>query len=269
MSGFPADWLDLREPHDFAARDPDLLDRLAAWAQERGRLRVVDLGSGTGSNLRATAATLGVPQDWTLIEHDTALIEAGRRRLEGVDRIAWRYREADLAAPAAAWLPEDVELVTASALIDLVSAAWLERLVAAVAARGAALHVVLTYDGRWRWRPGDIFDADALRLFNAHQRADKGLGPALGGEAAGRLETLLTPLAGTVHTGRSDWRLEPEDRAIQTALLAGYAEAALAKAPEEAEEIRGWQAQRQRQIERGRSRHIVGHHDLLYLPHPD
>ena len=49
MSGFASDWLALREPYDHAARAQPLLAALAAWAAPRGRLAIVDLGSGTGS----------------------------------------------------------------------------------------------------------------------------------------------------------------------------------------------------------------------------
>ncbi|MGD8498218.1 MAG: class I SAM-dependent methyltransferase, partial [Chromatiales bacterium] len=58
MSGFSPDWLALREPLDARARSAALVDRLRAQAP-RGPRRILDLGSGTGSNLRYLAPRLG------------------------------------------------------------------------------------------------------------------------------------------------------------------------------------------------------------------
>jgi hypothetical protein len=267
MSGFASDWLAMREPYDHAARAPALLTALAAWAAKRGELAIVDLGSGTGSNLRGTAAHLPIRQSWTLIEYDSRLIAAGSPALAslGTDVTA-RYQEVDLSADLEAAIPAGTDLVTAAAFADLVSAAWLDRLVATSLARGAAIYIVLTYDGGWRWRPGDIFDAEVKRLFDAHQVTDKGFGPALGPAAARELEARLADRGGQLLVESSDWQLGYEDRAIQSALLEGYARAALELAPGQAGEIDDWVAQRQKHIEAGRSMHRVGHRDILWLP---
>ena len=44
MTGFSADWLSLREPADHRARNAELLETLAAWADQRDSLTVLDLG---------------------------------------------------------------------------------------------------------------------------------------------------------------------------------------------------------------------------------
>lgn len=267
MSGFATGWLELREPYDHAARAPDLLDRLAAWAAGRPRLGIVDLGSGTGSNLRAVAPALPCPQGWTLAEHDPALIAAGTPGLATLPgHVTAAYAKVDLARNLAAAIAEGTELVTASAFLDLVSAAWLDELVVLARERGTALYLVLTCDGGLRWRPGDIFDGEVKRLFDAHQRTDKGFGAALGPTAVAALEARLAPAAGELLVARSDWRLGYGDQTIQKVLLDGYAQAATEIAPGQAAEIADWRDQRARQIEAGRSEHRVGHQDLLWLP---
>ena len=271
MSGFASDWLALREAHDHAARARSLLEALAAWAALRGSLTIVDLGSGTGSNLRGTSSHLAVPQAWTLVEYDPRLIVAGTPGLADLaPGITARYLELDLARDLEAAIPEGTDLVTAAAFADLVSAAWLDRLVAVVSARRAALYMALTYDGGWRWRPGDVFDAEVKARFDAHQATDKGFGPALGPAATRALEERLAPLGGRLLVESSDWQLGYEDQAIQAALLDGYAAAARELAPDQvpdqADEIDGWASQRRRHIAAGRSLHRVGHRDLLWLP---
>ncbi len=267
MSGFASDWLALREPYDHAARAEGLLDALAAWAAGKERLAVVDLGSGTGSNLRGTHRALPVPQHWTLVEHDRQLIAAGTPALDRLPpRISAGYRSVDLSRDLEAAIPEATDLVTAAAFIDLVSAAWLDRLVAIARARDAALYIVLTYDGGWRWRPGDVFDAEIKRLFDAHQATDKGFGPALGPTAATVLHDRLAVLSGRLLLQPSDWQLGYADQALQSALLDGYAAAARELAADQADEIDDWATQRRRHITAGRSVHRVGHQDLLWLP---
>ena len=81
MSGFSPEWLALREPADHRARDGLLSMALADRLQSKPIVRVVDLGCGSGSNIRATYATLGREQHWTLVDYDARLLAAARATL--------------------------------------------------------------------------------------------------------------------------------------------------------------------------------------------
>ncbi|MDX1655553.1 MAG: methyltransferase type 12, partial [Candidatus Competibacteraceae bacterium] len=76
MSGFGEDWLTLREPADHRARSVELDRQLLGWRRGQGALGVMDLGSGTGSNLRHLAPRLEGVQHWRLVDHDSRLLEA-------------------------------------------------------------------------------------------------------------------------------------------------------------------------------------------------
>ena len=58
METFDADWLALREPIDHRSRAESLLAPLCETWRARGWSRVLDLGSGAGSNLRYLASRL-------------------------------------------------------------------------------------------------------------------------------------------------------------------------------------------------------------------
>lgn len=262
---FSAEWLALRADADAAACSPALADRLAAWARSKASVRIVDLGAGTGAHLRRTAPRLRVRQRWDLVERDPALIAAGGVRLARAP-VAWRYVALDLARDLDELGSLEPDLITASALLDLVSAAWLERLAELRRRTGAALYVVLTIDGRLQWRPDDPADAACHALVERHQRTDKGFGPALGPEATAALQRLLTPEPGELRLARSDWRLDADASTLQAELLRGYRAAAAAMAPEQAGEIDAWAERRARWIADGRSTLLVGHQDLLFLP---
>jgi hypothetical protein len=154
-------------------------------------------------------------------------------------------------------------LVTAAALLDLVSMPWLETLAARCEAARAAVCFALTYDGRTVCTPDEPEDAMALDLFNRHQRLDKGFGPALGPTAAGAAEQVLAKYGFRVLTEHSDWEIGPQHTAMQHALLDGWLSAALAIAPEQTAALTAWHRRRRTHVDGGRSRLVVGHVDLV------
>jgi len=263
---FDASWLDLREPVDHRSRSAELLAPLRAWWDRASGHEVLDLGCGTGSNLRYLAPHLPDAVRWTLIDHDAALLSrltapAGASTLRAIRRnlATWDFAEVGGA-----------QLVTASALLDLVSARWLVAFVnACVGARAAALFA-LTYDGRIEWSDTDGDDLLVRDAVNAHQRRDKGFGPALGPTASAVVERLFRARGYDVRVRPSDWVLGPADAALADALIEGWARAAVEQRPEHAERVRAWAARRVAEHAAVSTKLDlrVGHQDLLALP-PD
>ena len=261
MSGFSADWLALREPYDARARCSRLERALAAWAAARPRLEVADLGSGTGANLRRLAPLLPPGQRWRLIEHDPRLIAAGEAMPPPT--VARRYLRADLAEDLDRLLAAPLDLVTASALLDLVSASWLDRLADLIATRRAAALFVLSWDGRIALDPPHADDAVIAGLVRRHQRTDKGFGPAFGPDAVPRLAARLKEAGGRLETGRSDWVYGPAAGPLHRALVDGWAAAAREIEPAAATRVQAWRRDR---LDAPPARGLVGHQDLLWLP---
>lgn len=219
---FAADWLALRAPADAAARDPLLLAAAAAHLAEVPEPLAVDLGAGSG----ATVAAFGtdVPGlHWRLVDHDPALLALASSRFgTAVEPVC-----ADLADVAALPLT-GARLVTASALLDLMTAAWVEALADRLAAAGVGVYAALSYDGAMAWDPALADDARVCTAFNRHQRGDKGLGPALGPDAVPVLERLLAARGFEVRTAPSRWRLGPSEARLHEELVSGIAAAAAA-----------------------------------------
>ncbi|MFO1423198.1 MAG: class I SAM-dependent methyltransferase [Candidatus Competibacteraceae bacterium] len=268
MSGFSADWLALREPVDAAARNPELTGRLQDWRWRRGPLTVLDLGSGAGANLRFLAPLLGGEQHWRLVDHDPVLLARGEEQCgawaaKREINLTLNWRRLNLVLDWERLDFRGMDLVTASALLDLVSADWLERLAQRCRDARAAVFVVLSYDGSIAWEPALAGDEVVGEQVNRHQRTDKGFGPALGPDATGALTVRLRELGYEVMTRPSPWRLGPEQRGMQTALLEGWVNAARQIAPEAEDDWADWLARRRRWIEQGASRLRVGHEDLF------
>jgi SAM-dependent methyltransferase len=280
---FSADWLALREPFDHAARSVVLAKRLADRLPKRPRL--VDLGGGTGSLFRFLAPIIGRGQDWLLVDADAALLDDAFGRTA-----AWARRRGYAAtAPGdellistpfglwrigvlvSSWPDVDgraapghddwaVDAVVCSALLDLVSAAWLERLCDTLT---VPLFACLTVDGRDVWRPHHPFDALVRSAFRRDMCRDKGFGSALGTGASAIALRALAARGFLVASAPSDWRIPPGALRMQRALIDGTADVARSV---HGTAVTAWQEARLRQALRGRLAITIGHRDILALP---
>jgi len=266
MSGFSAEWLALREPYDARARNRDVLTAVTAAATAAGdTVAVVDLACGTGSTMRAIAPRLPARQDWRLVDNDLSLL-ARAAAGKAIPGIAVTRIPVDLTRDLEAALDGPVNLVTASALLDLVSANWLDRLVIEVAARHLRFYAALNYDGHVTFDPVDPLDAAVIAAVNLHQQTDKGFGPALGPRAAAAAIARFQAAGYAVVHGRSDWRLAPRDHDIQRDMLAEWAGAAREMGAVSLPDAAGWLTRRRDLLAAGRSTIRVGHVDVFARP---
>jgi Methyltransferase domain len=260
------DWLALREPADAAARSAALTRWIASRIERHMPVRIVDLGAGTGSNVRFLASRLPRPQHWLLVDRDAALLaEArGRTSMAGVVETC----ETNLGAvESLREICAGRHLVTASALLDLVSESWLDALAGQCRVAGAAALFALTYDGRSECRPAEPEDHSVRALMNRHQkRSDHGFGAAAGPDAVVFAERAFRAAGYDVQRERSDWILDPDARDLQHQLIEGWAGAAGEVAPDQSETITNWMTRRLAHVEAGRSRIVVGHQDLIAWP---
>jgi hypothetical protein len=290
VSRFSAEWLALREAADHAARSVAVTRAVVDALPRDTTLRVLDLAAGTGSNFRyltnhvvelgtgprvrtgpthgsasTTTSAITAPYvgadpcacpNWLLVDHDAALI-AQVPTTPGV-----RTRCMDLATLGDREIFDGRALVTASALLDLVSEAWLRALAARCADGGAVVLFALSYDGRISCSPEDPADRAIAALVNEHQRIDKGFGPALGPGATDCAERCFAAFGYRLQRARSDWALPPESRELQQQLIGGWAQAATEIAPSQTATIDGWRSRRLAHVAANRSHVTVGHEDL-------
>ena len=168
-----SEWLDLREPADAAARAHDLVGHLRRHLPATGRRLIHDLACGTGAMGRWLAPLLPGPQRWVLHDRDPDLLEAAAVDLPvaSADRapVAVETRLADITE-----LDTDdlagATLITASALLDLMTEDELAGLVGVCAEVGCPVLLTLSVTGRVRLAPADPLDASVAAAFDAHQR---------------------------------------------------------------------------------------------------
>ncbi len=262
-------WLALREPADAAARSPELVEHLRQVLPSTGRHVIHDLGCGTGAMGRWLAPRLPGPQHWVLHERDLDLLELAASESPGpaADRatVTVEARRSDLSRLH----PGDVgdaNLITASALLDMLTEEELVGLVGVCAGAGCPVLLTLSVVGRVRLTPAEPLDGRVAAAFDAHQCrvTPRGclLGPgavALAAEGFGRLgaEVLIRP---------SPWRLGASQAYLATEWLAGWVGAASEQQVELAADIDAYTRRRLTQAKAGELAVTVDHADLLVLP---
>ena len=258
MSGFDPAWLKLRESYDHAVRDADLTK---AFVEALGPSpRLIDLGCGTGSNLRYLAPHLPADQSWTCIDYDPLLLNVLQTEKPGGVEVG--TVRLDLAKNLDQVPIEPGLGVTSTALLDLTSTVWLDQL--AECCRNCPVLMTLAVDGVLDFRPDDPLDQQVSIAFWRHQATDKGFGPAAGPYAVSHLERRFCELGHDVRIGKSDWVFSYQDSAILDPLLRGIAGAAMEIEP--SLPVQAWLDRRLADVEKGRLAMKVGHDDLLALP---
>jgi len=265
VTGFSSDWLALRESYDARARNPAVLEAVVTSLKRYRSIRIVDLACGTGAMLRALAPRFPAQQNWWLADNDLSLLARATATTRPVG-VTVTAVPLDLNRDLEAVLDGPVDLITASALLDLVSATWLERLAVEIAARSIPLYAALSYDGRIELSPTDPFDAAIVAAVNVHQRTDKGFGPALGPTAASVAIARFESLGYSVIHGASDWVIGLDNRDIQMEIFAGWASAVRELGDLSLADTAGWLTRRRDAVAAGRSSLRVGHVDVFARP---
>lgn len=269
---FPEAWLQAREAADHRARSVELTQRLEQWAGETfksngpGPVRIVDIGTGRGSNAAYLAPALSLPQSWVLVDQDEGLLAETSRRARQLDVPFETLQRRLMPEDFHGFLSHGTGVVTASALIDLVSEPWLAALVAEVALKQAAILVVLSYTGRFELSPAHEDDSLLRELVNQHQHSDKGTGAALGPDAAAVLADKLIRAGYEVQVVDTPWQLNSKDSGLATMLMAGWVSAAIQGSPGSGDRLNAWFAARKQQLAASQLKITVSHQDVLGLP---
>lgn len=267
MTGFSADWLTLREPMDHVSINHLTRRACVDWCRRFEPVRIVDLGCGTGSNFRSLSPDLAQPQSWTLVDHDAGLLELAELRsaqlIQATSGASVQVRIGDFASGDIAGLISECDLVTASALFDLVSAPVIETMVQQIVTTGAAFYTTLTYDGIASWQPEHRADQAMREAFNKHQATDKGFGPAAGADATNVLAAAFEMAGYKTARGKSAWILDSGSFELRQETDRGWAAAVREIGDVADDDIGSW-------LEFRRSRSdgvsIVGHEDLFAAP---
>ncbi|KUO14393.1 class I SAM-dependent methyltransferase [Streptomyces dysideae] len=267
---YAPEWLELREGADAAARAHELLDplriRLANLPGKAG-LVIHDLGCGTGSMGRWLAPRLDGAQHWILHDRDPYLLHfaavASPRTGADGSGVSVETRRGDVARLTPDALA-GASLVTASALLDVLTREEIETLADACTGAGCPALLTLSVAGRVELTPSDPLDEEIADAFNAHQRRTGLLGP----DAITVAAEAFSEHGATVRVHPSPWQLGPAETALTAQWLRGWVGAAVEQRPELREPADRYLRERLEACQAGELRVVVHHSDLLALSRP-
>jgi hypothetical protein len=258
-------WLALREPADAAARARDLVEHLPA----ADRWVIHDLGCGTGAMGRWLAPLLPGAQHWVLHDRDGDLLEVALADVPGPApdgaAVTVEARQSDIARLD----PGDLAgatLVTASALLDLLTGDELTGLVAVCAGAGCPVLLTLSVVGRVDLTPADPLDSFVAAAFDAHQRRTTTDGRLLGPDAVAHAVEGFGRLGAEVLVRPSPWRLGASQADLAAEWFSGWVGAACEQQVELAAQTGAYAHRRLVQAAAGQLAVSVRHSDLLVLP---
>ncbi|UXY23080.1 class I SAM-dependent methyltransferase [Streptomyces cynarae] len=264
-------WLRLREPADAQARAHELLDplriRLANRPRHGTELIVHDLGCGTGSMGRWLAPLLDGAQHWVLHDRDPYLLHfasvgAPRAAADG-SPVTVTTQRGDIGRLTPDALT-GASLVTASALLDVLTAEEIDTLARACVGAGCPALLTLSVVGRVELAPEHPLDREIGEAFNAHQRRGDLLGP----DAVSAACEAFDRLGASVRVHPSPWRLGAGQRELTQEWLRGWVGAAVEQRPDLAPRAETYLRDRLAACAAGDLRVTVHHSDVLVLPRP-
>jgi hypothetical protein len=261
-------WLDLREPADAVARSPDLVERLrrrhpaTSWV-------IHDLACGTGSMGRWLAPFLSGSQRWVLHDLDEDLLDVAAADLPGPAAdgasVVVETRQSDVTRLSLDDLA-GATLITASALLDLLTQDELAGLIDVCAEAGCPVLLSVSVVGRVELAPADALDSRVAAAFDAHQRRMTSRGRLLGPDAVAAAVEGFRRLGAKVLVRPTPWRLGAADAQLAAEWLIGWIGAACEESVELASAIGPYARRRLAQARAGDLAVNVGHDDVLVLP---
>lgn len=263
------EWLALREPADAAARAEALVELLGGARPSTGRWVIHDLGGGTGAMGRWLASRLPGRQQWIVHDRDPDLLEVAAADLPGPAADGAAVTVATKRTDITGLRPGDLAdatLITASALLDLLTGDELAHLVSIGAARGRPMLLTLSVVGHVALTPREPLDRRMAAAFDAHQRRATVAGPLLGPDAVARAVQEFAAVGSEVVVRASPWRLGALQADLAAEWFNGWVAAACEQEPELVTEADGYVRRRLAQAAAGGLGVVVDHADLLALP---
>ncbi|MEP7191820.1 MAG: class I SAM-dependent methyltransferase [Actinomycetota bacterium] len=262
-------WLTLREPADAAARAVEVVQQIQPYLPAGGPALIHDLGCGTGSMGRWLAPRLSGTQHWVMYDRDADLLAQAASNPPGAAAdgaaVTIQTRQRDITRLDSREMA-GASLITASALLDMMTADEIERLVGSCMDAGCPALVTISVIGRVDLIPADPLDAQIASAFNAHQRRTTGGRRLLGPDAVSAAADAFTRLGADVLVLPSPWLLGADQGALAAEWLTGWIGAACAHRPELTAAAADYARRRLPLANAGQLSIRVHHQDLLVRP---
>jgi hypothetical protein len=228
-----------------------------------------DLACGTGAMGRWLAPLLPGPQRWVLHDRDADLLRVAAAELPGPAAdgasVVIETRRSDVTRLHPDDLA-DATLITASALLDLLTREELAGLIDVCARAGCPVLLSLSVTGRVDLAPADPLDSHVAAAFDAHQRRVTARGRLLGPDAVAAAVEGFRRLGAEVLVRPTPWLLGAAQAELAAEWFTGWIHAACEQSADLASATDSYARRRLAEARAGELAVTVGHADLLVLP---
>ena len=286
----PAQWLAHRFACDAEARHDEIEHKfLDFFRQHQTSLKIVDIGSGTGANVRYYFDKIPHAQEWTLIEQSTYLLEECRHSLSAFAQehnYSWQAQgdaflltDTEEKTATIKLVPGRLEhieqltdlphtdVVTANAVFDLLSFEQFDALVSTLARHDVCLLATLNYY-ETSFLPFSDQDHRFTHWYHMHMKRPQPMGIAMGPDCSAEMLDLLAQHHMMIEQEGSQWHLKKCDLTMHRYIL-HFMKQAISELSLSQEEQRDFNAWLDRKKELCRQREleiIIDHSDIFACP---
>ena len=218
---------------------------------------------------RWLAPMLPGPQHWILHDHDADLLDVAASEPPGPaadgGAVTLETRTSDISQLSPGDLAGST-LITASALLDILSVKELSALITVSVGAGCLVLLTLSVVGRVQLTPAEPLDSRIAVAFDAHQRRVTERGRLLGPDAVAVAVEQAARLGAEVLVRPSPWRLGTSEAELAAEWFTGWVGAACEQEVELAAPVVPYTRRRLAQAAAGELRVTVDHADLLISP---
>lgn len=285
---FNIDWLAERYRFDVAARSKAVEQACFQHFRQYDRLRIVDIGAGTGSNFLYLSPKFPQHQEWTFVELNTALLKAALDRIQRYAKLqGWSFdrngntmqfstgkQQVSIKSKHGSFLElrelvtlGNVDLVTANAVFDLLSLKLFEQFWRQLIKYKLPLLATINYLGM-AFAPQGERDDFFIKKYEAHMQREQRFGQSMGPDCVQQMQTVFKKQGVDYFSGNSTWQIGQQDTKMHQFLLQYLEEAVteLLTSPEESASFAAWLANKKTLLAAQELELTVFHQDLFVAP---
>ena len=174
MHKFENSWLFQREKIDNMSKNLFLIKKINNSLKNYDQIRIIDLGTGTGSNFRFLSKKIKYKnQSWTLMDISKNSLNAAKKNVTTNDKIKKIIiKHDDIIKNIQQNNFTNYDLVTGSAFLDIMPHEWFKKFYLKNI-NTKIVYFSINYDGYFKFYPKHRMDKKFLQLFNSDQKSKK------------------------------------------------------------------------------------------------
>ena len=285
-TNFSIQWLEDRFPFDIAARNKTVENACLHYCQNKETLRIVDIGSGTGSNGLYFFEKFPQTQEWTFIELNKELLEAAFARIKtwadekgypsSRDGLAMQLelpgREVQIKGLNTSFLElqkvidlHQVDLVTAGAVFDLLTQEMFQSITDQLIFHQVGLLATLNFTDQ-RFQPSLSGDEQYIRLYKEHMLRPQAFGQSMGPDCYEQMTRYYEKSELDWVGGKSEWEIGPGDTTMHVHVLNFMENSVPEMLTDELDDFGEWIAKKKQLVHAQQLSTYVSHYDIFVKP---